>query len=85
MGVYGAVFFDPDDSGTEYEMYDDVFERIMPGAFDKALREDDVRGTFNHDSSCLLGRTASGTMRLSVDRRGSGTRSTRRAPPRPGT
>jgi HK97 family phage prohead protease len=34
------------------------------------LREDDVRGTYNHDDSKLLGRTKSGTLRLSVDKRG---------------
>jgi len=25
-------------------MYSDMVERIMPGAFDKALRENDIRG-----------------------------------------
>ena len=67
---YAAVFYDPNDPGTEYRMWSDMVERIMPGAFDKALREDDVRGLFNHDDSAILGRTKSGTMRLSVDRKG---------------
>ncbi|HEX4612079.1 MAG TPA: HK97 family phage prohead protease [Urbifossiella sp.] len=67
---YAAVFYDPSDPGTEYRLYDDLVERIMPGAFDRALREDDVRGLFNHDDNLILGRTAAGTMRLSVDRRG---------------
>ncbi|QJW94707.1 HK97 family phage prohead protease [Frigoriglobus tundricola] len=67
---YAAVFYDENDPGTEYQMYTDMYERIMPGAFDRALREDDVRGTFNHDDSIVLGRTKSGTMRLSVDRKG---------------
>lgn len=67
---YAAVFYDPNDPGTEYRLYDDLVERIMPGAFDRALREDDVRGLFNHDDNQILGRVKSGTMRLSVDRKG---------------
>jgi len=68
---YAAVFYDENDSGTEYQMWDDVVERIMPGAFDEALaRPDDVRGLFNHDPDHILGRTASGTLTLSVDERG---------------
>jgi len=64
---YGAVFYDPDDEGTEYQLWGDTVERIAPGAFDRAIAEDDVRGLFNHDANRLLGRTAAGTMRLSVD------------------
>jgi HK97 family phage prohead protease len=67
---YAAVFYDASDPGTEYRLWDDVVERIMPGAFDRAAREDDVRGLFNHNDSLMLGRTTAGTMRLSVDRRG---------------
>lgn len=67
---YAAVFYDAADPGTEYRMYDDLVERIMPGAFDRAIREDDVRGLFNHDDNLLLGRCKAGTMRLSVDKKG---------------
>lgn len=70
---YGAVFFDPNDPGSEYSFAGwscDYREHIMPGCFDRAIREDDVRGLFNHDANCLLGRTAAGTMKLSVDKRG---------------
>ncbi len=42
----------------------------MPGAFDRAVREDDVRALRNHDVDNLLGRTKSGTLRLSVDSQG---------------
>jgi uncharacterized protein len=66
---YAAVFYNPSDPGTEYRLMDDVVERIMPGAFARALREDDVRGLFNHDG-LPLGRTGAGTMRLSVDAKG---------------
>ena len=45
-------------------------EQIAPGAFDDALKNDDVRALFNHDPNLLLGRTSSGTLRLSSDKRG---------------
>lgn len=45
-------------------------EKIAPGAFDEAIGRDDVRALFNHDANILLGRTVSGTLRLSVDKRG---------------
>ncbi|MCC5855126.1 MAG: HK97 family phage prohead protease [Idiomarina sp.] len=41
-------------------------EVIMPGAFDDVLA-DDVRCLLNHDGNFILGRTKSGTLRLSVD------------------
>lgn len=47
------------------------WEQVAPGAFDRALSENqDVRLLVDHDPSRLLGRTASGTLSLSVDRRG---------------
>lgn len=68
---YGAVFFDPGDPGTQYQLYSDLAERIMPTAFDRALREgQDVAGLFNHNPDAVLGRTSSGTMKCSVDKRG---------------
>lgn len=46
-------------------------ERIRPGAFDRALREKhDTRALVNHDPNQILGRTKSGTLRLSVDAKG---------------
>lgn len=73
VGV-GAVYYNGDPS-TEFVLWDDAFgravERIMPGAFRNALsRPDDVRGLFNHDSNMVLGRTKSGTMKLSEDAKG---------------
>lgn len=60
-----AVFYNAGDAGTEYKLWRDVFERIMPTAFDRALAEaQDVRGLFNHNPDLILGRTAAGTMRL---------------------
>ena len=67
---YAALFYDGTPE-TEYELWSGVRERIMPGAFDEALRlPDDVRGLINHDVNRLLGRTGSGTMRLQADKVG---------------
>lgn len=46
-------------------------EKIAPGAFDGVLN-DDVRALFNHDENHILGRTASGTLSISVDDTGLG-------------
>lgn len=68
---YAAVFYDPADPGTEYELWQNVFERIDPQAFARAIAEKhDCRGLFNHDANQILGRVAAGTCRLSVDARG---------------
>jgi HK97 family phage prohead protease len=46
-------------------------EIILPGAFDRALKEKhDVRALVNHDSNQILGRTKSGTLALSIDDHG---------------
>lgn len=67
---YGAVFYKAGDPATEYQLWSDTYERVMAGAFDRALREDDVRSLFNHDSNIVLGRNRAGTLRLSVDEKG---------------
>jgi HK97 family phage prohead protease len=65
---YGAVFYDASQPGTEYSIFDDLVERIMPGAFDRALKAgQDVRALFNHSPDFVLGRTGNGTCKLSVD------------------
>lgn len=46
-------------------------EQIAPSAFDKTLADNpDVRALINHDPTHLLGRTRSGTLRLSKDATG---------------
>ena len=46
-------------------------EIVLPGAFDRCLRGGpDVRCLFNHDANIVLGRTKSGTLRLSADSNG---------------
>lgn len=66
-----AVYYRADDPGTEFELFDDLRERIMPGAFSRALEEgQDVRGLFNHERSAVLGRRTAGTLRLTDTARG---------------
>jgi HK97 family phage prohead protease len=45
-------------------------ESVAPGAFARAIAEDDVRSLFNHDPSLLLGRNRAGTLKLSEDEQG---------------
>jgi HK97 family phage prohead protease len=45
-------------------------ERIAPGAFTRAIGNDDVRALVNHDPSLLLGRNKSGTLALTQDNAG---------------
>ena len=56
----------------EETIISDLFlEQIHPRAFDEALsRPDDVRALFNHDPNILLGRTTSGTLKLSTNAKG---------------
>ncbi|MNM21457.1 Caudovirus prohead protease [compost metagenome] len=64
IGGYAAVFATRSDV-----IYGAFVEEVAPGAFDNVIGQD-VRGLFNHDPNFLLGRTASGTLRLSLDSRG---------------
>lgn len=67
---YAAPFYNAVDPTTEYQLAENLSERIMPGCFDRACREDDVRALFNHNVDFIMGRTASGTLKLSVDKVG---------------
>ena len=69
---YGAVYYDSNDPGTEYQLWRDTYERIAAGAFDRAIREDDVRSLFNHDANIVLGRNQSdpATLTLRSDKTG---------------
>jgi uncharacterized protein len=71
LSGYASVFYRAEDPGTEFKLWGDVYERIMPTAFDRALKDgDDVRAVFNHSVMVVLGRTKSATCRLTVDARG---------------
>lgn len=62
---HGALF------NEETELWPNFREVIRPGAFQKTLSDGaDVRGLFNHDPNVILGRTKSGTLELSEDKRG---------------
>lgn len=66
---HAAVFYDGTPE-TEFELWKDLVERVMVGAFDDALsRPDNVRALFNHDPNMVLGRTPN-TLTLSTDKRG---------------
>lgn len=67
---YAAVFYDGTPA-TEFQLAEDLVERIMPTAFDGALDgTDDVAALFNHNADNLLGRTTAGTLQLAKDDRG---------------
>lgn len=42
-------------------------ERVAPGAFSRAIQEDDVRALFNHNPDYILGRNTAKTLRLNED------------------
>lgn len=46
------------------------FVMISPGSFLSSIKTDDVRALFNHDPNYVLGRTKSGTLKLSEDTHG---------------
>ncbi|HET7325975.1 MAG TPA: HK97 family phage prohead protease [Nocardioidaceae bacterium] len=64
---YGSV----SEQSTVIEgMFSDWTEEVAAGAWAKSIAEGDIRSMFNHDTNQLLGRTKSGTLRLSEDDNG---------------
>lgn len=61
---YAAIFNSETDVGGMFR------EFIRPGAFERSLRNADVRALVDHDSGRVIGRTKAGTLRLSEDERG---------------
>ena len=83
--IYGtaAVTYIDGDRSTEYDLESyglpGVKERIMPGAFKRALgrsqggtidRKRDVYAAINHNPDTIFARTTAGSLRLSVDETG---------------
>jgi len=60
---YFAVF------NQETELWPGAFEEISPEAFNGSL-SNDIRALTNHETTLVLGRNKSGTLKLSVDSRG---------------
>lgn len=61
---YAAVF------GKRSQNLGGFVEQVAPGAFTKTLKEQDIRALFNHEESMVLGRLASGTLRMTEDDEG---------------
>lgn len=72
---YAAVFTKPDGSPAFSRRLGGFVERVMPGAFDEALRtlnqnQNNVVCRYNHKDDMVLGTTMADTLRLSTDKRG---------------
>lgn len=61
---YAAVF------NSKTTISDWFTEEIEPGAFSRSISDNDIRALFNHNWDHVLGRTKSGTLRLTEDDRG---------------
>lgn len=68
---YASVFYDGTPK-TEFQLGQNLMERIMPGAFTRTLKapDTDIVALFNHLPSQILGRESAGTLRLKEDKRG---------------
>lgn len=52
---------------SETNLFDDVYEEVDPLSTLRSLKENDIRGLFNHDTSLVLGRTGNETLKLRSD------------------
>lgn len=64
---HAAIFDSPTQIGSSRWGWMEV---VRPGAFAESIKEDDVRGLFNHDPNIILGRNKAGTLELSEDDKG---------------
>lgn len=63
---YAAVF------NQETNLWPGLKEKVARGAFANTIKEDDIRGLWNHNADYLLGRNKSGTLKLWEDDKGLG-------------
>lgn len=56
--------------GQNYAVWPGATESIRKGAFTEALKTDDVRALYNHNTDLVLGRLSAGTLELKQDDRG---------------
>lgn len=61
---YFAVF------NSVYQMWPDISEEMMPGAFTETIARDDIRALVNHDTTLVIGRNTIRTLELREDERG---------------
>lgn len=54
----------------ETELWDGVFEEVLPEAVNNSLKNNDIRALFNHETGIVLGRTGNDTLRLKADDKG---------------
>lgn len=52
---------------SETNLFDDIYEEVDARSITKSLKQNDIRGLFNHDTSLVLGRTGNGTLTLRAD------------------
>lgn len=65
---HAAVWYRPNDPGTQYELARGVVERVARGAFTDHLKSSrDVVALLNHSNDYLLGRRSAGTLSLEED------------------
>ena len=65
---YAAVFDSPSLPINEHSHQ--FTEYVRRGAFERTIREDDIRALFSHDESKILGRTKARTLTLAEDQTG---------------
>jgi len=71
LSGYAAVFDEPTVLAANDEKLGRIIEVIRPGAFSRAIRENqDVRALVDHNPTLLLGRTRSGTLKIWEDDKG---------------
>lgn len=70
--IFGTASVTYDGSeGSQFHLFDNVYERIAPGAFDESLTSKrDVVALYNHDQNQILGRVSNGRLSLRADSKG---------------